>query len=431
MATLEIDLFGPMANQQWYQTYEVLRETAPVYRVPGTQLYVLTRYEDIAMVVRDSERFSNEADKHGGEPLLLYPEARAIYERRGWPKSFPLSVDPPEHKRFRALVNRFFIGPQLERSRSMIERRVHALIDCFVGTSAVEFVEAFAIPLPAAVIGDLLGLPETDQPQLAEWSYAWALPFARGLSLEQELWVAEKGVEFQLYLKDWIDRRRVEPADDIISELANARLDDRQLDDGEIVQILDHLYIGGNETTAYALASGLWIMLRDPAILAALRDDRSRIKGFVEEVLRLESPTQGLYRTTTCEVEIHGLTIPKGATLHLRFAAANRDPGEFEAPDEVRFDRPNAMRHMAFSQAEHHCPGSGLSRLELQIAFDALIDRLPGLRLAAGRNSFEHQPGFVLRALKQLWVEFDPIRIQPRTAIELSRQGMIASPSSR
>lgn len=408
MATQEIDLFGPEANKHWYETYRRLRETAPVYRVPGMNLFVLTRYDDIAMVVRDSERFSNEADKHGGEPLLLHPEARAIYQQRGWPKVFPLSVDPPDHKRFRALVNHFFVGARLERSRAMIARRVHALIDRFAAAGEVEFVEAFAVPLPSAVIGDLLGLPEADQPRLAEWSYAWALPFARGLSLEQEIWVAEKGVEFQQYLKGWIDRRRAEPADDIVSELAQARLDDRLLDDGEIVQILDHLYIGGNETTAYALASGLWIMLRDPAVLAALRGDRSRIKGFVEEVLRLESPTQGLYRTATCEVEIRGVTIPKGATIHMRFAAANRDPEEFDAPDEVRFDRPNAMRHMAFSQAEHHCPGSGLSRLELQIAFEALIERLPGLRLAERGNSFEHHPGFVLRALKELWLDFDP-----------------------
>ncbi|QGN55683.1 cytochrome P450 [Novosphingobium sp. Gsoil 351] len=407
MASAQIDLFGPKAGQHWYETYRQLRETAPVYQVPGTTLYVLTRYDDIAMVVRDSERFSTEADRHGGEPLLLHPEAREIYRQRGWPKAFPLSQDPPEHRRFRALVNPFFAGGQLERSRAMIKRRVAALIDQFADAGRVEFVAGFAVPLPAAVIGDLLGLPEADQPRLAEWSYAWALPFARGLSRDQEIWVAEKGVEFQQYLKGWIDRRRAEPADDIISELAQARLDDRALDDGEIVQILDHLYIGGNETTAYALASGIWIMLREPLIHAALCADRSRIKGFVEEVLRLESPTQGLYRTTTRDAEIRGVAIPRGATLHLRFAAANRDPAVFEEPDAVRLDRPNAMRHMAFSQAEHHCPGSGLSRLELQIAFNALINRLPNLRLDPLCNTYEHQPGFVLRALKELWLEFD------------------------
>ena len=406
MATSKLDLFGPDAHKHWFETYRLLREQEPVYRVPDSTLFVLTRYDDIAMVVRDSERFSNEADKHGGEPLLLHPEAREIYDRRGWSKAFPLAQDPPEHKRFRGLVNHFFTGQRLEQSRVLIEHHVDRLIDAFAGAGEAEFIAAFAEPLPAAVISGLLGLPAEDGERLKRWSFAWALPFARGLSLEQEIWVAEQGVEFQHYLKAHIDSRRANPTADIISELAHARVDDYELTDGQIVQIIDHLYIGGNETTAFALASGLWMMLRDPEIHAELRRDPARINGFVEEVLRLESPTQGLYRTATRDTEIRGVKIPKGATLHLRFAAANRDPEVFEDPDRIKLDRRNAMRHMAFSQAEHHCPGSGLSRLELQIAFKALIARLPDLRLPEGRNDFEHHPGFVLRALKALHIAF-------------------------
>lgn len=410
MARSEPDLFGPEANKTWFDTYRELREREPVYRVPGTNLFVLTRYDDIAMVVRDSERFSNEAEKHGGEPLLLCPEAHAIFRERGWPKAFPLAQDPPEHKRFRALVNHFFTGARLEGSRPLIERHVHRLIDALPSGGDVEFIAAFAEPLPAAVITDLLGLAHEDNEDLKRWSFAWALPFARGLSREQEIWVAEQGVEFQHYLKTQIDARRAAPRGDIISELAHARLDDRALDDGEIISMIDHLYIGGNETTAFALASALWLMLRDRSVYEALCADPSRIKGFVEEVLRLESPTQGLYRTATRDTEIRGVAIPRGATIHMRFAAANRDPEVFEEPECIRFDRPNAMRHMAFSQAEHHCPGSGLSRLEMQIAIEAIIKRLGNLRLAEGRNEFEHQPGFVLRALKSLHIAFDGVR---------------------
>ena len=128
---------------------------------------------------------------------------------------------------------------------------------------------------------------------------------------------------------------------------------------------------------------------------------------FVEEVLRLESPTQGLYRTVTRDTEIRGVAVPKGATVHLRFAAANRDAAVFKDPECLDLARPNAIRHMAFSQGEHHCPGAGLSRLEQNIAFTALIERLPNLRLTPGGNDFEHLPGFVLRALKSLSVSFD------------------------
>jgi len=403
----DVDLFGPEANRTWFETYRLLREREPVYQVPGTGLFVLTRYDDVAMVVRDSERFSNEPEKHGGEPLLLCPEANRIYEEQGWPKAFPLSQDPPEHKRFRALVNHFFTGARLEAARPLIERHVHRLIDAMPASGEIEFIAAFAEPLPAAIITDLLGLPHEDKEDLKRWSFAWALPFARGLSAEQEIWVAEQGVEFQHYIKRQIDSRRAAPRDDIISELSHARLQGRSLTDGEIISMVDHLFIGGNETTAYALASALWLMLRDPAVLEALCADRSRIGAFVEEVLRLESPTQGLYRTATRDTEIRGVRIPKGATLHLRFAAANRDPEIFPEPDCIRFDRSNAMRHMAFSQAEHHCPGSGLSRLEMQIAIEALITRLHKLRLAGGRNSFDHHPGFVLRALKELHIAYD------------------------
>ena len=407
MQDLAPDLFSPDAHKRWYETYRELQERAPVYKVPGLEMFILTRYDDIAAVIRDSATFSNEADRHGGEPLLMFDEARQIFAQRGWPKAFPLAVDPPDHRKYRALINPFFMGAALERTRPLIERHVHALIDSFVDAGEIDFVSAFAEHLPALVITDLLGLPREDIEQLKAWSFAWAAPFARGLSREQEIWVAEEGVAFQQYLKRHIDDRRAHPRDDLISKLAEARLDDgRLLDDGEIIQTLDHLYIGGNETTAYALTSGLWLMLREPEIYARLKADPGLIRTFVEESMRLESPTQGLYRTATRDTRIGDVAIPKGATLHLRFAAANRDASVFPEPDRIDLQRPNAMRHMAFSQAEHHCPGAGLSRLEQTIAFAALIERLPDLRLTPGGNSFDHMPGFVLRALKSLHVSF-------------------------
>ncbi len=410
MKSHEPDLFSPEAHKTWYETYRELREAAPVYKTPDLNMFVLTRYEDIAAVVRDNDTFSNEREKYDGEPLLLYPEAREIYSRKGWPKLFPLAVDPPEHKKYRALVDQFFLGDSLEGARPLIAKIVDELIDSFQQDGEIDFVSAFAERLPITVITALIGLPIEDIPQLKAWSAAWAAPFARGLSLEQEIWVAEEGVAFQAYLKSHIDDRRRAPKDDIISHLVNAKFDgERPLTDGEIISMLDHLYIGGNETTAYALTSGMWLMLREPAIYDRLRADKGKIRVFVEEVLRLEAPTQGLYRTVTRDTEIRGVPIPKGAMVHLRFAAANRDEAVFKDPDRLDLDRPNAIRHMAFSQGEHHCPGAGLSRLEQAIAFAALIDRLPNLRLTPGKNTFEHVPGFVLRALGSLNLSFDPV----------------------
>jgi cytochrome P450 len=170
----------------------------------------------------------------------------------------------------------------------------------------------------------------------------------------------------------------------------------------------DHLYIGGNETTTFALTSGVWLLLTHPHAHAALLADRSKVKGFVEEVLRLESPTMGMVRHAHEDAHVGGVDIPAGSSLHLRYAAANRDPRVFENPAELDVDRPNANRHLAFSTGETHCPGAGLSRLEQVIAIDAMLDRLANLRLAPGRNDFTHHPNVTLRAMKELWIAWDP-----------------------
>lgn len=409
-----IDLFDPATQEDWYPAYRVLREEQPIYRIPGTDLYVLTRYADIIQVVRDPKLFSVLAELHGGDLLIKHPEARDYYRQHGLGRDTgvgrwsPLSSDPPAHRKYRALVDRFFQGRPLAARGELIERLVDQLIDGFVNDGEVEIVSAFAEPLPVTIITTLLGLPLEDMGQLKKWSATWAAPFARGLTLEQEMEVARQGVDFQNYIRDVARARRIDPRDDIITHLVQAEFDgERPLTDHEIASIVDHLYIGGNETTTFAISSGLWLMLREPEIYRNLLADSSRIPAFAEEALRLESPTQGLYRTATADTEIAGVFIPKGSTVHLRFAAANRDEAVFDDPDRLKLDRPNAARHLAFSQGEHHCPGAGLSRLEQVIAYERLLQRLPNLTLTPQRNDFTHMPGFVLRALNHLHLSFD------------------------
>ncbi|WP_379539412.1 cytochrome P450 [Novosphingobium tardum] len=409
-----IDLFDPATQEDWYPAYRELRDNHPVYRLPGSDLYVLTRYEDIMRVVRDPKLFSVEHERLGGDLLIKHEQAREFYRENGLGKETgvgrwsPLSTDPPRHRKYRDLVDRFFQGRALLDARPLIEQLVDELIDGFVTQGEVEVVSAFAEPLPVTVITSLLGLPLEDIPQLRQWSAAWAAPFARGLSLEQEMEVARQGVDFQNYIRDVANERRRNPREDIITHLVQARYDDeRPLTDHEIASIVDHLYIGGNETTTFAIASGLWLMLREAQIYKALIANPSQLPTFAEEVLRLESPTQGLYRTASADTEIRGVPISKGATIHMRFAAANRDEAVFAHPDKVDLGRKNASRHLAFSKGEHHCPGAALSRLEQVIAYERLLERLPNLRLTPGANDFTHWPGFVLRALRHLHVSFD------------------------
>ncbi len=411
----DVDLFDPKTQENWFPAYETLLEESPVYQVPGTTVYVVCKYNDIIEVVNDPATFSNQPEEHGGEPLIEHQEARQYYIDHGLGKAtgrtrWPLlGMDPPDHKKYRKLIDKHMLSKSvLRRTEPYIKQVVDELIDGFSSTGQIEFVKEFATPLPVTIITAMIGFPLEDMPQLKVWSTMWTLPFARGLSLEQEMEVARAGVEFQDYIKDTADARRKNPKDDIITHLVQARYEDkRPLTDHEIASIVDNMYVGGNETTTFTLTSGVWLMLRDPSIYQALRDDFSRIPKFVDEALRLESPTQGLYRTATVDTEIGGVAIPKGSTIHIRYGAANRDPDMFSCPAKLDLERENAHRHLSFSQGEHGCPGAPLSKLEQVIAYEHLIRRLPSLHLTPAANTFAHHPGFVLRGIKELNLSFD------------------------
>jgi cytochrome P450 len=404
----DVDLMDPGVQEDWYPVYQALREQAPVWRSP-TGEYVLTRYKELQYVLRHPELFPNAVP--GQNPLITSPEALAVYQRDGWPRHSPLGTNPPEHRTYRSLVDNWFDKAGAARARPMITELANRLIDAWIDDGEVEFVSRFALPLPIMVITSLLGLPLEDIPQLKVWSEAWVMPFARGLTDVQERYVAEQGVQFQRYIHDHVERKRRRPADDVLSHLALARLPapdgERALTDGEIVNIADHLFIGGNETTTFALASGLWLLLSRPDVHRRLIAQSEFIPTFVDESLRLESPTQGLWRIVAADVELASVAIPAGSVLHLRYAAANRDDAMFADADRLDLDRANAARHLAFSAGEHKCPGADLSRVEQHVAFELLLSRLDHLRFTPGANDFTHLPGYVLRALKSLHISFE------------------------
>ena len=407
MSVDEVDLFDPATQEEWFEAYRRLRANAPVYRIPGTTTYVVTRYRDVMHVLRHQNIFPS------GTGLTAPLESvQEIYRERGWDRMAPLGTNPPDHRHYRALVDHHFNAAGSHRYREEIRTVIDELLDEMTqspivdGVQRADYMASFALPLPVRMITSILGLPMSDIDQLKAWSAAWVLPFAGGLTEEQHLWVADQVVEFQAYLQEQIEAKRSDPGDDVLSSLIAARYaDERPLTDPEIISIVDHLYIGGNETTTFALTSALWILLRESGLYEQVRDDRTLVEPFVEEALRLESPTQGLYRRVAGDTELAGVLLPAGSTIHIRYAAANRDETMFPEPDSVDLARPNARRHMAFSLGEHHCPGEGLSRIEQRMALDAVLDRLPDLRLA-DTNTFEHQPGFVLRALDRLDIEW-------------------------
>ena len=411
----DVDVYAPETIENWYPTYDLLRDQCPVYHVPGTSTYFVTRYEEIATVMRRTDLFRRGAG--AVRPLLKDQEATNYYNEHGWPKILPLAADPPRHRRYRDLIDGFFNVAGAERQREFITGAVNGLIGDMLatprasdGTHHVEFMEAFAIPLPVTVITTMMGFPLEDIPRLKRWSEAWVAPFSGQLDADQEREVAQLSVEFQRYIHAQIQEKRTNPADDVVSYVTNTPVElpneTRMLTDGEIINIIDHLYIGGNETTTFALTSGMWLLIEHPEIQDLLREHPDKIPRWVDEVLRLESPTQGMDRHTAEDTVLGGVEIPKGSHVHVRYAAANRDPAQFACPNDIDLGRPNSQRHLAFSLGESHCPGSGLSRLEQTIAWQTILNRLDDLAFAADENSFQHQVNFTLRAFDGLHVSF-------------------------
>ncbi len=409
----EIDLMDPVVQENWFEAYDVLRAESPVYFMPQLGMYVLTGYDEIEYVLRRPKLFSGGPDIQDVEPLVKFPEARALYDEKGWTRYTPLSENLPMHRRYRALVDPKLSAAEIRRREPFVRGVINELIDTWIDQGEIEFMKAFAEPLPMIVIAELLGFPRMDLPQLKVWSAAWVLPFSRGLTLAQELDAVEKHIELQHYIHDAMQHKRKQPGDDILSHLLQVEMEDadtgerRKLTDTEIIGITDHLLIGGNETTAFAIANGLWLLFRHPEMEAALRADPAKIKNFVEETLRIESPTQGLFRYVSEDTELAGVPLAKGTMLSIRYGAGNHDPARFPDSNQPDLARKNAGRHLAFGLGERVCPGATLSRLEQNWAWEILLERIAKFHPVPEKDTYEHIKGMWMRALGQIHLRFE------------------------
>jgi cytochrome P450 len=229
-------------------------------------------------------------------------------------------------------------------------------------------------------------------------------------SEEEERWSVEQEIEAQHYFQRIYERLRKQPDDTVLSDLINTPMGDRPLNDNELhAHMMADTFVGGSETTTNAISGGVWLLCQFPEQYAKLNADPERyLRTFIEEVVRLESPVQGLFRVATRDLELHGVAIPSGATVNVRYAAANRDPEHFENPDALDLERKNAATHLGFGTGVHHCLGAPLARRELHWAFAALLEGVTDIHLAPGRNDFAIAPNYCLRALKQLHIAFTP-----------------------
>ena len=407
----EKSLLDPEVQEDPYEYYRALREQAPVYRMPDSGAYVLSRYRDIQWAMSHPELYSIDLLGKAGFSMFQHAEAREVLECHGIPRNTKLSSDPPEHKGYRGIVNASFTAGRVNASAAFVKGVIDELLDGLAQGGVRDFLREFASPLPVRVIANRLGLPAGDVPRIKVWSDAWVEPLGYACTKEREIEIAWLGVELQRYLAEKFAEKRRSPGEDILSDLVQGRLPDgRPLSEPEAMGLAEHMLVGGHETITSALSAGLLLWIDHPEVQRELRADPSLLRNFVEESLRLESPSQGFFRYALRDSELHGVKIPAGSMLHLRFAAANRDPEQFPDPDRLDLRRPNPGAHLAFGQGEHHCLGAPLARLELNQAFRALLERFEGFRLAPGRPRPRHVPGLSLRSLAELHVELVPRR---------------------
>lgn len=409
----EQSLVDPEVIRCPYPFYAQLHAEAPVHHDAVTGFYVISRYADMQAIIKDVGSFSNVVRMIDSRPVPAPPEAAAIlatgYERPG---TLNFS-DPPHHARYRKLVDRAFTARRVRELTPYIDDVVRGLIDDMVAAGCdepggIDYVRSFAVPLPCIVIADQLGVDRADIPKLKQWSDAILDPIGLVCPPEREIECARGVVEFQHYFAARIAERRAHPRDDILSALAARTEGDDAISTPEILNLLEQLLTGGNDTTTSTLSGAMLLLLESPERLARLRADPSGIRNFVEEALRMETPVQGLFRQTLGDVTVGDVTIPKGAVVMLRHGAVNRDPAKFPDPDRFDPERSNAGAHLAFGAGIHFCPGAMLARAELASAFTQLMARFETLELVAGANDFAYRPNFFLRGLMRLQVRLRP-----------------------
>lgn len=417
----EIDLstfnpFDPTTLQCPFPQYAAMREQAPVHEVTGLGMYMVTRHDLVLEVVRDPVTYSNQF----GQTSMPLPEGERARMMEVVSDGYPrvptmLTADPPDHTRYRRLVTKAFTPKEIASLEPTIRETASTLIDSWIERGRIEFVHDFAVPLPVRVIAKALNVPDERLDDFKKWSDDSIAGIGTALGLEGRL-EAERGVnDFQRYFADQLEQRRTEPQDDLLTNLLNGRVsggeagieDDRALDMPEMLSILQQLLVAGNETTTKMLTEMVRLLAEHPDEWGQVKEDPSRVGRIVEETLRLSTPTQGMWRIATRDVDLGGVSIPAGAYVMVAYCSANRDETLYADPDRFDPDREHLKDHLAFGKGIHFCLGAALSRLEGRIALQELSRRLDTLHLPE-TNEFHYFPSFLLRGLTSLDLEFTP-----------------------
>ena len=392
-------LLDPEVLANPYPLYRRLRSEDPVHWDPFLHAWVVTRYADVVTVFQkfSANRTPTPEQLTSLGLASLTPLAQVMVQQM-------LFLDNPSHARVRGLASRAFTPRRVEVLRSHIEDITKGLLDAVQEKASMDIIADLAYPLPAIVTAEMLGVPTSDWRQLTAWSGDFAQVLG---NFQHNPDFAKKALrsleEMLVYFRAAVQEQRVHPRDGLINALMNAEVDGDRLTEDEVVANTIVTMVGGQETTTNLIGNGMLTLLRNPDQLGKLKADLSLMPSAIEELLRYESPSQHTARLAPEDVVLGGKEIRKRQAVMAVMGAANRDPERFPDPDRLDITRED-NRHVAFAWASHFCFGAPLARLEGQIAFTALLRRMPDIRLEPAPVVWRENLG--LRGLKALRVSF-------------------------
>ncbi|MFF4229628.1 cytochrome P450 [Streptomyces sp. NPDC001820] len=385
-----------------FPLYRQLREEGPVRRAViagGLETWLVTRYEDGLAALSDPRLSSDVHD--ASDPRLL--EQLPATERASLLSNM-LRTDPPDHTRLRRLVSKAFTARRVAELRPRVQEITDRLLDDIAPAGRADLVADFALPLPVTVISELLGVPVADRHDFQGWTDDMIL---RRAEQPDPAVVDTAWQHMRTYLTGLLEAKRARPGDDLLSALITARDEEQRLDEDELIAMAFLLLAAGYITTVNLIGGGIAALLAHPGQMEMLRDDPALLPGAIEELLRYDGPVSpGIARFAREDVSIAGVAIPRGATVLIASAIADRDPGQFPDPDDLDITRQDNA-HLAFGHGIHYCLGAPLARLEGQVAIGTVLRRLPGLALAVPPGELRWRPGG-LRGPERLPVTFSP-----------------------
>jgi cytochrome P450 len=399
-----VELGDEVMREDPYPFYAHLRQHCPVYQKPGATEFLLTRHEDVVAAANDKENF---ICKSGVARVVATFEG----QRYSWAPTLP-DNDDPEHSVVRRATLGLFGRKRMRQVEPMIEEEVDSLIDAFDPSGRIEFVADFAAPLPARVIGRMLGLPSEMLDQLRTWAEN-RVRLQAGFHPPEERPELEKSfADFINYCGDQVRGRRQNPRDDGLTELALARRPDGEpFDLNQLAFLVQFIVAGGNETSTFMLVNALADLLRNPSQIRDM-SDQSYTDKIVEETVRKDCPAAFTYRASARKLQIGNTVIPEASRVLMGWASASRDDTMFKDPDRFDVDREDLNNSLGFGFGPHYCIGAPLAKKELLVCFRRLFERFD-ISLAPG-NEFKHQTRMVsLRSLERLHLQLQPRERRP------------------